>query len=337
MWHVGFAASQPPSHIIMPLKSNIHVLDSALCLTHSTTCVRQLTNDRHLPTVWTWMRMRMCVCVYLSIYLNIRVWRSWFEIVRNVCISKRSDYDICLECSMKMNDLRMEKKHNNGCFSGNSRLFNCRRRLSFNSNHCTLMNAYTFLSFNECYYSQEIEAERYAVSSDYFQWVMCLHPFASRSSFELHFNPFLSNIHIPMEIDFNFDFYSCFVFFVHALEHPTSTIYERRWMRTMSIVCKRAVRSNIIWNEELCENTHIYYKKALEPWLRIVCLKTNMEKGLFVFAICGYFFIPYPVPNATHLPLLNVAHIWTTVCEYEFIHNHFILFVAFRKNKYACE
>lgn len=46
-----------------------------------------------------------------------------------------------------------------------------------------------------------------------------------------------------------------------------------------------------IRNEELCE--HIYItKKALELWLHIVCVKTNMEKGLY-----------------SHLPLLDVAHL----------------------------
>lgn len=168
------------------------------------------------------------------------------------------------------------------------------------------MNAYT------CYHSMSIIIVRKLRLND-ICGEQCLHPFASRSSFELHFNPFLCNKYtflwrlISISI-----FIRIFVFcsctgtpYIHYLWTPLNG-------DTVCVVCKRAVRSNIIWNEELCENTHIYYKKALEPWLRIVCLKTNMEKGLFVFAICGCVFLLSRTQCHTFAIVERGTHTWTT-------------------------
>lgn len=103
-------ASQPPSHNIMPLKSYIwiYVLFSLLLLLFSVSQRAPPANQRSTSTDSGVVNVYP---IYLSIYLS--EWENCsleLKFVRTVCISKRNDYDICLECSMKMNELWEGKK-----------------------------------------------------------------------------------------------------------------------------------------------------------------------------------------------------------------------------------
>lgn len=149
---------------------------------------------------------------------------------------------------------------------------------------------------------------------------MCLPP--------TYFFPNLNSFRpIPIQIYRDwFQFWLLFIFFIFTLKHPTHYIWT-------GIVHSSIVQTEryawILFEMRNCVN--IYYKKALELWLRIVCSKTNMEKGLFVLAIWWYFFCVrtqchiYPLLDETHFNHRNI-HI--------FIHNIWLFFFVSFKNSY---
>lgn len=188
------------------------------------------------------------------------------------------------------------------------------------------MNAYTF------YYSMSIIIVRKLRLND-ICGEQCLHPFASFwSSFELHFNPFLCNEYtflwrlISISI-----FIRIFVFlFLHWNTLHSLFMNAAEWGHCVCSVqtsgtLEYYMKWGIVW-----KHTYIL-QKGVGAMAAHCLLKNKYGKGIICVCdmwMCFFFVIPYPMPHICHC-WTWLTHLNHTVCEYEFIHTHFILFVAF--------